>query len=73
MSVTWALNNFSSFLVGRHPDTAFSLSGILDTQSDGVYFNGTFTSSLSDEESHKTLLEIVDGSVSGVIISYILG
>lgn len=73
MSVTWALNNFSSFLVGRHPQTSFNISGSLNTQSDGVYFNGTFTSSLSDEESHKTLLEIIDTNVSGVIISYILG
>lgn len=69
---TWTLSNFSSYLSARHPDTAFILSGSLQTQLDGVYFSGIFENNLPPNETHKTLLEIVHNDVSAVIVSYIL-
>jgi hypothetical protein len=69
---TWSLSDFSSYIRARHPDTDFTLSGPLVTWADGAYFSWTFTSTLSEWEKHKTLLEITENSLSGIIISYLI-
>ncbi len=68
----WHLSDFKDFIKARHPDTDFILSWPLINQADGVYFSGTFISNLSKAEKHKTLLEIVDNSLSGIIVWYTL-
>ena len=78
---SWSINNFSSYIDGKHPDTWFSLSWSLSPETDGIYFSGTFTSSLPEEEWHKEILEIenigkspisIEYSLSGETISYYL-
>jgi len=69
----WTLSDFSEKFAGRHTDTGFTWDGSINVQSDGVYFSGTFTSTLAPEEQHKTLLEIIDSGRSGIIISYDIG
>ncbi len=73
LGYSWTLSSFWSYLRARHPDTDFALSGTLLTQADGVYFSGIFNSNLAENEKHKTLLEIVDDTVSGIDVSYLLG
>lgn len=73
LHITPSVEDFSSFLHGRHPKTWFTLSWALQTSAYEVHFWGTFYSSLDPEESHKTLLEVKQGTVSGAIISYIVG
>lgn len=76
VTMTWVsvTPNFSLIgaIVARHPETSFSLSGSVISSPAWLAFRGMFTSSLSEPESHKTLLEIVDGSVSWIVVSYIL-
>ena len=67
---TWTLSNFSAHLHGKHLDTDFINPSVPTPWVGGIYFSGNFTSSLSEDEKHKTLLEIIDTPISGVEISY---
>lgn len=68
----WSYSDFSSQIRARHPDTLFTLTTPITPLWDSIYFSGIFSSSLSESENHKTLLEITDGTNSAVIISYSL-
>jgi len=69
----WSYSDFSSQIRARHPDTLFTLATPITTLWDSIYFSGIFSSSLSESEKHKTLLEIADWPNSAIIISYSLG